>query len=226
MRALLAGGALVCVQAACSADDSSEGGIGTTATTTGSSGFGTTTSGAGGGGLPPEQELESSYRAPVATGRYVWITNPESGRVAFIDATTLSIELVDAGHAPTYLAGVPDPEDDVAIVLNVLSLDATLLRAGQGGELTTDSLAVPSGGNRWAISADGRWATAWTDAREVENVDPLDGYQDITVLDLHERVATPLAVGYRPVEVGYDVASSRLFAVTQDGVSVIALDAP
>jgi len=47
-------------------------------------------SGGEGGGmtpLPPEEELESNYSAPVATGNYVWIANPVSGRVAYIDAT-------------------------------------------------------------------------------------------------------------------------------------------
>jgi hypothetical protein len=177
-------------------------------------------------GLPPEMELESSYRAPVATGHFVWITNPASGRVALIDAVTLDIDLVDAGNAPTYMAAIPDPQDDVAIVLNVLSLDATLLRANADGSFEAATLDVPSSGNCWAISADGRWATAWTDAREVEGADPIDGFQDITVLDLHDQESTSLSVGYRPVEVGYDVAASRLFAVTEDGVSVVALDGP
>ena len=35
---------------------------------------------------PPEKELESSYRTPVATGKYVWSANPTSGRVALVDA--------------------------------------------------------------------------------------------------------------------------------------------
>src|SRR5262245_30173447 len=30
---------------------------------------------------PPEKEVESSFGAPVATGNYVWIANPTSGRV-------------------------------------------------------------------------------------------------------------------------------------------------
>src|SRR3954470_15540079 len=37
---------------------------------------------------PPEKEVESSYRSPVATGKYVWIANPKSGRVAYIDAAS------------------------------------------------------------------------------------------------------------------------------------------
>src|SRR5688500_1685524 len=66
---------------------------------------------AGGGGadpLPPEQEVESSFEVPVATGRFVWIANPLSGRVAFVDASTLKIRTVEAGNAPTYLAPIPD----------------------------------------------------------------------------------------------------------------------
>ncbi|MCC6525684.1 MAG: hypothetical protein IT373_23745 [Polyangiaceae bacterium] len=175
---------------------------------------------------PPEQELESSYGAPVATGNYVWIANAASGRVAFIDAATLAIEVVEAGHAPTYLAAVPDPSDDVAIVLNVLSQDATVLRAS-GGVLTSLSLPVPSSGNAWAIAPSGRFATAWTDARAIDTPDAIDGYQDIAVLDLAPgaETATELTVGYRPVALGYAADGTRLFAVTADGVTVVALDA-
>ncbi len=202
-------------------DNWGEGGATSTSTSSGtSSGWG----GSGGSTLPPEEEVESSYGAPVATGNYVWITNPDSGRVAFINATTLEIEVVDAGNGPTYLAAVPDAEDDVAVVLNILSQDATVLRATSNGALTAISLPVPAAGNRWAISADGRWATAWTDARDIETPDPIDGYQDVAVLDLANETSTPLTVGYRPVALGYDDDGSRLFAVTEDGVSVLALD--
>lgn len=172
--------------------------------------------------LPPEQELESSFGAPVATGKYVWIANAASGRVAYIDGETLEIQIVEAGHEPTYLAPVPDAEGDTAIVLNVLSSDATLLRAHDGG-LTTDSFDVPTNGNRWAISHDGRWATAWTDASEIPNPDPLDGYQDITLLDLKLGKSIQLSVGYRPVTVSYDELNLSMFAVTEDGVSVVVL---
>jgi hypothetical protein len=179
----------------------------------------------GTGGPPPEQELESSFGAPVATGRFVWIANPSSGRVAYIDAKTLSIRIVEAGHAPTYLAALPDPDVDAAVVLNALSLDATVFHAKKDGELTSLSLPVPTGGNAWAVSKSGRWATAWTDARGVSSPDPIDGYQDVTVLDLAAGAekSFQLAVGYRPVALGYDAAETHAFAVTEDGVSVIAL---
>ncbi len=175
--------------------------------------------------LPPEEELESNYSAPVATGKYVWIANPTSGRVAYIDATTLEVNVVEAGNAPTYVAAIPDTTADVAIVLNVLSYDATILRA-TGTNLTADSLPVPSSGNAWAVAKDGRWAIAWTDARRIDMADPIDGFQDITVLDLKSGAmkSTPLTVGYRPVAMAFDEAETRAFAITQDGISVIGLD--
>src|SRR5580692_84193 len=100
----------------------------------GSSGGSFAESDAGGGiaSLPPEMKAESVYQSPVATGNVVWIANPTSGRVAYIDAQTFDVKTVEAGDGPTYLAAVADPTDDVAIVLNVLSQDATLLRDHMG----------------------------------------------------------------------------------------------
>jgi hypothetical protein len=51
--------------------------------------------------LPEEVEDEESYRAPVATGRYLWSANPESGRVALIDVVDLSVQVLSAGLFPT-----------------------------------------------------------------------------------------------------------------------------
>lgn len=180
--------------------------------------------GQGASPLPPEQEVEQSYVSPVATGRFVWIANPKSGRVAYIDATTLAVRTVEAGNEPTYLAPVADPGGgDAAIVLNVASRDATLLRA-RGSDLATATFAVPGGGNTWASSASGRWAIAWTDARRVKSATRADGFQDLTVLDLTGQVApVVLAVGYRPVVVGFTGNDTRAFAVTEDGLSLVDL---
>ena len=100
---------------------------------TGSSGSGggdqgTPDASAGTGGAigPPEQELDSAYQAPVSTGRFIWIANPTSGRVAYVDATSLVVKTVEAGNAPTTVAAVPGADE--VVVLNVLSNDATVLR--------------------------------------------------------------------------------------------------
>jgi hypothetical protein len=226
--ALIATGIVIsAVAAACGAGGAGNGAGG--GNYGGGTGYGggvtTTTPGTGGtGGLPPEKEVESSFGAPVATGKYVWIANPSSGRVAYIDAATLEIKLVDAGNGPTFVAAVPDPVDDVAIVLNVLSHDASILRASSSG-LAAASVPVPAGGNSITVSADGHWAIAWSDARQVMNPDPVEGYQDISLIDLTKGAETSidLTVGYRPVAVAFDKAGARAFAVTQDGITVVAL---
>jgi DNA-binding beta-propeller fold protein YncE len=179
---------------------------------------------------PPEEEIEGSFRSPVATGRYVWSANPESGRVALVDAFTLEVRVEEAGFGPTMLAAVSSPddeEDNAAIVLNVRSQDATLLRVQPGGAIAKQTLPTHHGANAWAVSPAGSFAIAWTDARQEKEPDPTDGFQDITVISLasgKER-SMRLTVGYRPTRIAFDAAETRAFAVTEPGITVIALDA-
>lgn len=173
---------------------------------------------------PPEKEVESDYEAPVATGHFVWVANPKSGRVAFVDAATLEVRTVDAGNAPTYLAGVPGQTDDTTIVLNVLSSDATLLRATKQG-IVTKRFPVAPGANTFSLSSDGSFAIAWADARKVPNAPATQGFQDLTVLDLKKGTSTVLSVGYRPVAVGFSTGNARAYAVTQDGIAIVDLSA-
>jgi hypothetical protein len=189
--------------------------------------------GSGVAALPPEMHAENKFKAPVATGNFVWSANPTSGRVAYINAATFNVQTTPAGNGPTYLAAVTDaqhPNDDVAIVLNVLSQDATLLRVNAQGTLTTQTYPSTSDANSWAISASGHWGIAWTDATFVDNPDPTQGFQFLAVMDLsatttglHPAPSTILAVGYRPVEVAFSSDDSRAYAVSVDGVSVIDL---
>ncbi len=185
-------------------------------------------------GLPPEMKAENKFKAPVATGNFVWTANPTSGRVAYINAATFNVQTTPAGNGPTFLAAVPDtghPDDDVAVVLNVLSEDATLLRVDPQGGLTTQTYASTVDANSWAISSSGHWGIAWTDATFLTDPDPTQGFQSIAVMDLSATVANPqqpapstlLAVGYRPVEFAFTSDDSRAFAVTEDGISVIDL---
>jgi hypothetical protein len=186
--------------------------------------------------LPPEMPMENKFKAPVATGNFVWTANPTSGRVAYINASTFEVKTTAAGNGPTFLAAVADvahPGDDVAIVLNVLSQDATLLRVNAQGTLTTQTYPSTVDGNSWAVSPSGHWAIAWTDATFVSNPDPTQGFQSVAVMDLSATVPNPvypapstvLAVGYRPSEVAF-AGDTRAYAVTQDGISVIDLTGP
>jgi hypothetical protein len=203
---------------------------GSTSTGTGAN-AGPTAGGAGGSsasgsGLPPETEVESSYEVPVATGHYIWVANPDSGRVAYVGGAALDVHTVEAGDAPTYMSPLPSASGDAVVVLNVLSNDATVLRIDGGGTLSAATVSgVAPGANALAVSPSGRWVIAWTDARQVASPDPLQGYQDVTVMDLSASPPAQriLSVGFRPVAVAYAADDSSAFAVTEDGVSVIAL---
>ncbi len=177
-------------------------------------------------GGPPETKVESQYQSPVSTGQYVWIANPSSGRVAYIQASTLAVATVTAGDGPTYLAAIPGVTDE-AIVLNVLSHDATLMQATANGKLTSTSFPLATDVNAWTVSADGHWALAWGDVTKVTDPDPTQGFQDVSVLDLTGKVpATIVSIGYRPSTVAFSTDDAHAYAVTQDGVSVLDLTGP
>jgi hypothetical protein len=182
--------------------------------------------------LPPEMKNEADYQSPVATGKIVWTANPTSGRVAYVDATSFVVQTVEAGDGPTYLAAIPNPDpnstSEAAIVINVLSQDATLLRIdGTGSPPSTTTFPSTADANSWAVSPSGRWAIAWTDATRVANADPTQGFQDLAVLDLSTTSPRPPTVlgdvGYRPSQVVFSKNETEAFVVTQDGISVIDL---
>ena len=156
----------------------------------------------------PEKEVDRAFRVPVVSGHWVWTANPTSGRVALIDAKTFTVKTALAGAGPTYLAALPaEGGGSRALVINSESLDATLLVADAAGEIETRAtLPVHEGANAWAISPDGRFAIAWTDASAVAGADPSEGFQDITVLDLGGKTLTSkrLSVGYRPARIFMD----------------------
>jgi DNA-binding beta-propeller fold protein YncE len=227
----LALGALALGSAACgSAGDSEDGGASAPGYG-GSSSYGgagvNIPGGSGGtGGLPPEQEIESAYQAPVVTGRYVWSANPDSGRIAVIDPETLVVRLAEAGFRPTELAALPGGDDaDRAIVINSGSEDATVLRADASGVTARATLSIHALANAWAIAPSGRWAIAWTDVLRYEAPDPTQGFQDLTVIDLDAERAFELSVGYRPSRIVFDEDEGTAFVVTEPGLSVIELGA-
>lgn len=176
------------------------------------------------GGLPPEVEEVGAFRPPVVSGRYLWSANPDSGRVALIDAVTLSTRLVSAGLRPTYLAAVPsDAELPTAIVLNTGNSTATLLRGG-ATEVTATEIPTHPGADSWAVAPSGAFAAAFS--RGTASLDPTEGLQDVTLIDLREAEpeATTLTAGYRPGQVLFDELEERLIVVSEQGISTYELD--
>ena len=197
--------------------------------------------GGGGGGaspepirdeLPPEIENKPNYRAPVVTGDYLWSANPESGRIAAIEGSTLQVEIISGGLQPTYMAGLPNAEERARVlVINVGSNEASLLRIeGEAGnaKIGQQRVAIHERANRWSVGSEGAYAIAFSqieDAALPEN----DGLQEVTVLSLPAPsqaaapIATRISVGYRPSSVVISENDQRAVVVAEDGITLIRL---
>jgi hypothetical protein len=229
---VLVGGALAW-QAACNAADG--GAVPVDGfTSTGGSSQGPNL-GTGGSTPEPELELEENFRAPVVSGSYLWTANPESNRVAILHAATLAIDVLEGGNAPTFLASLPGDEDGGgALVINVAGGDASIFRhdvtaslGGAGGiSVSEERVPVQAGASAWAVGKSGRFAVAWSRFQD-DLKGPLDGYQDLTVLELDpaKPVATRLSVGFRPTKVVLNEAETRAYVVSKPGLSVVDLEA-
>ncbi len=173
--------------------------------------------------LPEEIEKQQSYRAPVVTGDYLWSANPESGRVALIRVSELTVRVLSAGLAPTYLTSVSKTDaTQGALVINAGSSDVTRFKIKQD-VVSQDSVPVHQGANRWSVSTSGKWAVAWSAEEEGVYLDIVDGLQEITVLRLEESEmkATRLTIGYRPSAVLIDEMDERIVVVSEEGISQI-----
>jgi hypothetical protein len=169
--------------------------------------------------LPPETEERKSFETPQAGARYVYVANPKRDTVAVIDSTSLAIRLAPAGDTPTYLATVPGK--DVAVVLNVGSQDATILRT-EDGVTRTSSVPVIPGANALAVAPDGVHAIAFYDSRAAGGAARSGSFQDVSLLTLGmvDR-SVSLSVGFRPSEVVFSSDGAAAFVITDDGVSVL-----
>jgi hypothetical protein len=83
---------------------------------------------------------------------------------------------------------------------------------------------VQPGASAWTVGRAGKFAVAWSRAEE-DLKGPLDGYQDLTVLDLRDEqiVTTKLSVGYRPSQITINDDETRALVVSDPGISVIDL---
>src|SRR6478735_5325040 len=201
-------------------DNSGGNGFGNGASNAGSPSF------AGSAAIPPEKEEAQSYRAPVVSGRWVWTANPDTGKVAIVDAKNFSVRLADAGVGPTFLTALPTASNtSKALVINVGSNDAMLLVANETGAVkAVGPIPLQAKANAWTVSKSGKFALAWTDSQGLI-ADPTENFQDLSVVDLRSGVpkATRLVVGLVPSRIFIDDAEKQAYVVARSGISVIDL---
>jgi hypothetical protein len=235
----LAYGLWLSLLSACSDDDSAKSTAGIPAQDSGghggngdpgNHGDGDFGGGAGGDGdgddeppaLPPEIEEVLSFDTPRAGKTSVYVPNPTTNRVAVVNAQTYAIESLVSGVAPKYLATVPG--EDVALVLNVGTRDASLLRTVQG-RTQAKRIEVNHDANAIAVAPSGKYAVVYFDARNQDSF--ASSFQDVTVVNLQagQETSRGVSVGFRPREVRFSRDGNTAFVVTEDGISVIDLTA-
>lgn len=172
--------------------------------------------------LEDEEEVLVQFELPSAGERYVYAANPENNSVAVVDSTTLAIQSVEAGDRPTFLQTLASK--DAAIVLNVNSDDATIIRTVNGVSRTSE-VDVVSGSNAIAVSPDGKFAVVYFNV-DLRSTGASGSFQDLSVVLLEEDNdrAIGMTVGFRPRAVHFNDDSSRAFVVTEDGVSILDLE--
>lgn len=173
--------------------------------------------------LEDEQEVLVSFELPAAGERYVYAANPHNDSVAVIDSETLSVQAVEAGDAPTYIQSLGGRDE--AIVLNVNSRDATIVRT-QDGVSRTSTVDVVAGANAIAVAPDGRHAVVYFDA-ERRTGGPPGTFQDLSVVLMREDGdrAVNMTVGFRPSGVAFSADGQRALVITDDGVSILDFEA-
>jgi YVTN family beta-propeller protein len=180
-------------------------------------------SGAGGtANLPPEKETIASFELPHAGPNYVYVANPASNSVAVINAKTQAIQIVEAGAQPRFLQTFGDT--DAAIVLNVASFDATIVRTNKDtGASTTSKVSVQRGSNAIAVAPDGKHAVVYYDQTFSGAAGTPGSFQDVSVLTLREGAdkSVGMTIGFRPSAVSFSADGQKAFIVTEDGVSIL-----
>jgi hypothetical protein len=172
--------------------------------------------------LEDEEEVLVQFELPSAGERYVYAANPENNSVAVVDSTTLGIQSVEAGDRPTFLQTLAGT--DAAIVLNVNSNDATIIRT-VGGVSSTSDVDVVSGSNAIAVAPNGSFAVVYFNV-DLRSTGASGSFQDLSVVlleDGNDR-AIGMTVGFRPRAVHFSDDSTKAFVVTEDGVSVLDVD--
>ena len=171
--------------------------------------------------LPAEVELPLSFETPQAGRTSVYVPNPTANRVAVVNAGTFNIENLPIGGTPTFAATVPGV--DLALVLNVGSRDAALLRTNAQGQTTAKQLAVGHDANAIAMAPDGKHAIIYRNASATGSTVVGQSFQDLTIVDLTENAekSTHVSVGFRPRGVQFSRDGSHAFVITEDGISVL-----
>ncbi len=166
----------------------------------------------------PEEEADAlAARAPVTTTRFLFTLFPAANSIAKIDPATLEIEAIPVPTGPADLLAVPG--SDRLCVLSNGSPALALIDASER-PARVEKLALGRWHDRLSVSADGRWAVAWTSASTLPEAGASGA---VTLISLETKRTLERPVGYRVSNVILQ-ASGVAQVVTKDAIVSVALD--
>lgn len=171
----------------------------------------------------PEVEEEFDFAEPAVLGTDVYVANETLNSVAVIDSRSLTIRTIPVGFKPTRVVGPADEgaADARVYVLNEGSSTVSLIDPANRSAKSVDILRR---GNALKASPDGTWALAWFDDTERPQDQTAGDLSAMTLVKANGE-AHQLAVGFRIERVRFTPDSSTALALSDDGVSVIDVDA-
>ncbi|MFU8802423.1 MAG: hypothetical protein ACNA8W_01315 [Bradymonadaceae bacterium] len=174
-------------------------------------------------GFIPEEEVEFDFAAPAVIGDQVYVANETLNSVAVIDSHNLSVKTILVGPRPTDVVG-PVPEHSLEETARVMSLN-------QGNDTVTiidpvthatKIVRVLSEANALMMDPRGRFAVVWFDDVRADEDDRRGDLSTVTVVTAEESFQ--VAVGFHVRRVQFSDDGTRAVVLTDDGISVIALD--
>ncbi|MGE0869884.1 MAG: YncE family protein [Kofleriaceae bacterium] len=180
----------------------------------------------GDGGVPPV-ETEYQLGQPTSSDRFIYVAMTDQDELVRIDGETLEVRSTPVGESPRVAAAIPD--SDGVVVIDSINGTVRIVRPSGPTDAVRVLPTLPNL-NRVDLDPSGRFAVIWFDLAKAladGGISGVGSFQDVTVVALADgqESAVDLTVGFRPREVEFDALGTRAYVITQDGVSVIDLDA-
>jgi hypothetical protein len=170
----------------------------------------------------PETKVNVDFEAPQSSLNYVYAANAERDNVAVIDASTLTIHVVDTGDQPRFLRTIPGK--DAALLVDVGAGDLAYIETSNGKSSVSYYRDLPSA-NVVRVAPDGKHAVAYFDVNLMQQ-GKFETLQDVSVMSFGDLapLATRMTVGFKARQVTFagDASSApAAYVVTDDGISIL-----
>jgi DNA-binding beta-propeller fold protein YncE len=174
-------------------------------------------------GFDAEEEGLLEALRPAATADFLFIANPDRDSLTRIRPADMSVITTPVGHDPSVVRVTPDGR--TALVLNMGSESVSLVDAES---LVVTELAIRPRLNRLELSPDGRWGICWFSEAahdEAEDDGATASYNEISLIDVENKLHVPMVVGFNPRDVAFAADGSKAVVVSDVWLATLDLTA-